>query len=113
MQSSDLDETRASARLPHLDIDIVHRRSPEGDAEQILISLQAMPSLEAFGQFLETGNPFAFWTRLAETAWEQWLQAMQAWSSLPGMARPLTKADTIAPTTLPDRSAGTDPAHGD
>jgi hypothetical protein len=57
------DETRATARLPGLDIEIVHRRSPEGDAEQISINLRAVPSFEAFGRFLETANPFAFGLR--------------------------------------------------
>jgi hypothetical protein len=33
---------------------------PGGDAKQILISLQATPSFEAFGGYLEAGNPFAF-----------------------------------------------------
>jgi hypothetical protein len=40
-----------------LDIEIIHRRSLK--AEQISINLQAMPSFEAFGRFLETTNPFA------------------------------------------------------
>ena len=52
MPTDDFDETRASARLPHLAIDVVHRRAREGDAEEVSISLQAMPSFEAFGQFL-------------------------------------------------------------
>jgi hypothetical protein len=37
--------------LPGLDIEIIHRRSPSGDAEQISINLQAVPSFEAFGRF--------------------------------------------------------------
>jgi hypothetical protein len=41
--------TKATARLPGLNIEIVHRQSPSGDAEQISIHLQAMPSFEAFG----------------------------------------------------------------
>ena len=40
-----------TARLSGLDIEIVHRRSPARDAEQISINLQAVPSFEA--------NPFA------------------------------------------------------
>jgi hypothetical protein len=52
--------TKATARLPGLNIEIVHRRSPSGDAEQISIHLQAMPSFEAFGRFLEDANPFLF-----------------------------------------------------
>ena len=51
--------TRATARLPGL----VHRRSLNDEAEPISINLQAMPSFEAFGQFLETANPFALWAQ--------------------------------------------------
>ena len=58
--------TRATARLPGLDIEIIHRRSLNDEAEQISINLQAMPSFEAFGQFLETANPLAFEPRLSK-----------------------------------------------
>ena len=69
------DATRATARLPGLEIEIVHRRLPGGDAEQISINLQAMPSFEAFGRFLETTNPFAFWAQAAQMVWLPWLEA--------------------------------------
>jgi hypothetical protein len=62
------DTARATAHLPGLDIEIVHRRSPTADAEQISISLQAVPSFEAFGRFLQTANPFAFWVQAAQLA---------------------------------------------
>jgi hypothetical protein len=77
------DETKATARLPNLDIEIVHGRSPAGDAERITISLQAAPSFEAFGRFLEATNPFLFWMRFAQTAWTPWLGASAA--RLPSM----------------------------
>lgn len=77
MSQNEVDEVKASARLPHLDIDLVHRRSPEGDAELITIHLQAMPSFRAFAQFLEATNPFLFWSRVAEAAWSPWLKLMQ------------------------------------
>jgi hypothetical protein len=68
----------ATARLPGLAIEIVHRRAPDGDAEQISIHLQAMPSFEAFGRFTETINPFAFWAQAMQMAWLPWLAATQA-----------------------------------
>jgi len=74
MQDPDLDEARASARLPRLDIDIVHRRSRAGDAELLTITLQATPGFPAFEEFLEAANPFRFWLRAVELAWEPWLQ---------------------------------------
>jgi hypothetical protein len=75
---SDVDATRATARLPGLDIEIVHRRLPEDDAEQISINLTATPSFEAFGAFLEAANPFAFWAEAMRLAWFPWLEAARA-----------------------------------
>ena len=72
------DTTRATAHLPGSDIEIAHRRSPTADAEQISISLQAVPSFEAFGRFLQTANPFAFWVQAAQLAWFPWLGAASA-----------------------------------
>jgi hypothetical protein len=64
--SSDSDATRATASLPGLEIEIVHRR-PQGDnLEALSINLQAKPSFEAFGRFLETANPFVFWAQAME-----------------------------------------------
>jgi hypothetical protein len=91
-RQSDVDTTKASAHLPGLDIDIIHRRSPDGEAEQITINLQAVPSFEAFGRFLETANPFAFWAEAARLAWSPWLLAARA-AMLPlSLASPLTEA---------------------
>jgi hypothetical protein len=72
MPQSDFDETKASARLPHLDIAIVHRRARDGGAEQLAISLQATPSFEAFAQFLDAANPFRIWLDLVRMMWLPW-----------------------------------------
>jgi len=81
------DTTRATARLPGSEIEIVHRRSLGGDAEQISINVQAVPSFEAFG-LLETANPFAFWAQAYQMAWLPWLEA----------ARTLMLRRSIAPS---------------
>jgi hypothetical protein len=65
--------TRATAHLPGLDIEIMHRRAVEGHGEQISINLRAVPSFEAFGRALEATNPFAFWAQAAQFAWLPWL----------------------------------------
>jgi hypothetical protein len=89
--------TKATARLPGLNIEIVHRQSPSGDAEQISIHLQAMPSFEAFGRFLEDANPFAFWVQASRLAWLSWLEAARI-SLLPFSATPpLPKAGGLPP----------------
>ena len=82
-----MDETRAVARLPHLDIEIVHRRLPDQQAEQLAISLRATPSFDAFRRHLEAQapfwpllalNPFLIWQRTLQQAWRPWLQALPA-----------------------------------
>ena len=70
--------TRATARLPGLDIEIVHQQLPNADAEQISVHLRAMPSFEAFGQFVQAANPFAFWAEAARAAWLPWFEASRA-----------------------------------
>lgn len=71
------DTTRATARLPGLEIEIVHRR-PSDRVEQISINLQATPSFDAFGQYFAAANPFMFWSRLAEAAWQPWSDLARA-----------------------------------
>jgi hypothetical protein len=95
-QQSEHGATKATARLPGLKIEIVHRQSPSGDAEQISIHLQAMPSFEAFGRFLEDANPFAFWVQASRLAWLPWLEAARI-ALLPFSATPsLPKAGSDA-----------------
>jgi hypothetical protein len=69
--------TRATAHLPGLDIDIIHRRSPDGEWEQVSINVRATPSFEAFGHLLEATNPFTFWMQAARLTWLPWLLAAQ------------------------------------
>jgi hypothetical protein len=61
-----------------LEIEIVHRRSPNADAEQISINVQALTSFAAFGRMLESANPFAFWAEAAQMAWLPWVGAARA-----------------------------------
>jgi len=68
-------DLRTTTRLPGLDIEVLHRRSPDGDREEISVNLLVVPSLEAFGRFLGATNPFAFW---AEATRLTWLEAVRA-----------------------------------
>jgi hypothetical protein len=77
-QQSEDDTTRATARLPGLEIEIIHRRSPGDEVEYLSINLQAVPSFEAFGRFLETTNPFALWAQAAQLALFPWFGAASA-----------------------------------
>jgi hypothetical protein len=89
-----MDETRAVARLPRLEVEIVHRRLAEADAEELAVRLRATPSFDAFGRHLEAQapfwpwlalGPFLLWQRLLQEAWRPWLEA-----------RPTTAAGRVA-----------------
>ncbi|HTV33466.1 MAG TPA: hypothetical protein VME69_10270 [Methylocella sp.] len=71
------DETRATARVGNLDIEILHGRSADGSAEHLAIRVEAVPSFAAFGRMIELSNPFLFWMRFAGLAWTPWLPALQ------------------------------------
>jgi hypothetical protein len=49
MPKTEIETTKATARLPNLHVEIGHWRSPGGDSEQISITLQAVPSFAEFG----------------------------------------------------------------
>ena len=92
-----MDETRAVARLPYLDVQIVHRRLPEAASEQLAISLRATPSFGAFARHLEAQaalwpwlalHPWLGWQRLLQAAWRPWLAAGE---------RPMAAGETPGP----------------
>jgi hypothetical protein len=91
--------THAAARLPGLDIEVVHRPAHEGAPEQISIHLTAAPTFEAFGRALEGANPFSFWMRGAELTWLLWREAARSfalpWAMPPSLPRP--RADNRRP----------------
>src|SRR5262249_43908892 len=86
--------TKATARLPGLDIEVIHRQSTGGDAEQISIHLQAV--LEAFGRVLEQANPFAFWVLASRLAWLSWLETARGGLAPFSGTPALLKADSDA-----------------
>jgi hypothetical protein len=95
MSESEFDETTARARLPNLDIDIVHRRARSGDMEALSITLQATPSFKAFGHGLDGASPLQFWASVAEAMWMPWLKLLDAAYSLPApAARPMRRDPT-------------------
>ena len=91
-RESEIDATRASARLPGLDIDIIHRQSPNGDWEQMSINLRATPSFEALGSLFEAANPFTFWVHATRFMWMPWLLTAQTMMLPAGQPRTLPSA---------------------
>src|SRR5882672_5876212 len=97
-RESEIDATRASARLPGLDIDIIHRQSPNGDWEQMSINLRATPSFDALGSLFEAANPFTFWVHATRFMWMPWLLTAQTM-----MRRQASREHSRAPSTLSKR----------
>jgi len=96
---SEIVATKASAHLPGLDIDIIHRQSPNDDWEQVSVNLRATPSFETFGRFFEIADPFTTWAQVARLMWMPWLLAAQTLTlpdarprTLPSAARPEREA---------------------
>ena len=79
---------KAIAHFPGLDVEISHRQSPDGLAEQISINLRAVPSFDAFAHAFEALNPFTFWAEAARLAWFPWLEAIRAVTLPPSGMRP-------------------------
>jgi hypothetical protein len=75
---SEVEDMKAIAHLPGLDIEILHRPSPDGQGEQISITLTAIPSFEAFAKTFEMLNPFALWAEAMRFAWAPWLDMTRA-----------------------------------
>lgn len=86
-QSGYLDETRAVARLPNLDIEILHRVTSDGKEEQMGIFIRTTPSFGSFARMTDGGNPFLFWTRMMHAAWQPWLNLLDGAGSPPRMGR--------------------------
>ena len=101
MSPSEIDSTRATAHLPGLDIEIVHRQSPDGLTEQVSINLTAVPSFGAFAGSLEAWNPFAFWAEVMRLAWFPWIEATRAVMMPPSLAPSLPKARPEPPRQPP------------
>ena len=89
---SDINATRASARLPGLHVDIVRRQSPNGDWEQISINLRR--PFQALGSSFQAANPFTFWVQ-ARFMWMPWLVTAQ--TMMLAACRPRTLLNAIHP----------------
>ncbi len=77
-----MDETKVTANLPNLDVEIIRRASDDGRAEVVTMTLTATPNLEAAARLmapqmallpLMAANPFlAMWMKAVEQAWTPW-----------------------------------------
>ena len=89
-----MEETKLTANLPKLDVEVVHVRDPEQQAEAITIKMTANPSFDAVGDYLAQSvlnpaalmwaMPFGLWSGMAEAAWRPWLRAFTPRLTKPG-----------------------------
>jgi hypothetical protein len=80
-----MDETRLTAHLPNLEVEIVRREDAAANAEILTLNFRAVPSFEAFGRHLlgpttevpqlTVISPFDLWIRMWRRAWAPWLAA--------------------------------------
>ena len=87
MASGDPDETRAYARLPGLDIAVLHRGARGMDGEQVVVALRATPPFTALGRPIAAADPLLLWLGLAQVAWASWLGCLAAASTPPWIGR--------------------------
>ncbi|MFB9266004.1 hypothetical protein ACFFWD_23090 [Bradyrhizobium erythrophlei] len=92
-RESEIDVTKASARLPGLDIDITHQQSPGGEWEQVSINVRATPSFEALGRSFEAVDPFLLWVQAVRLMWMPWLLTAQTMMLPGGWPRRLPNAE--------------------
>jgi hypothetical protein len=100
-RESEIEATKASARLPGLDIEIIHRQSPNSEWEQVSINVRATPSFEMLGRSSEVADPFTLWMQAVSLMWMPWMLTTQTmmlpnrWSrTLPNVIRPQQETRT-------------------
>ena len=100
-RESEIEATKASARLPGLDIEIIHRQSPNSEWEQLLINVRATPSFEMLGRSSEVADPFTLWMQAVSLMWMPWMLTAQTmllpnrWpQALPSVIGPQQRAAT-------------------
>ncbi|RDK00879.1 hypothetical protein [Paraburkholderia lacunae] len=75
-----MDQTKLTAHLPTVEVEITRRTVPEHHAEAITIHITATPTFDAAAQWLLAAGLFPFapplslWTDLLR-AWQPWLPA--------------------------------------
>ncbi|AUT65265.1 hypothetical protein [Paraburkholderia terrae] len=77
-------ETKLTARLPTVDIEITRRKLPDRNAESVAIHITAVPSVEAAARWFLQPDLFSLASMFS--MWSMWMRAWQPW--LPSIALP-------------------------
>ena len=73
-------ETKLTAHLPTVDVEITRRKLPERDAETVTIHITAVPSLEAAARWFVQPDLFSLASPLSMfSMWSMWMRAWQPW----------------------------------
>ncbi|BCG03520.1 hypothetical protein PPGU19_080880 (plasmid) [Paraburkholderia sp. PGU19] len=81
-------ETKLTAHLPTVDIEITRRKLPDRNAESVAIHITAVPSVEAAARWFLQPDFFSLASPLSMfSMWSMWMRAWQPW--LPSVAAPV------------------------
>ena len=86
-----MDQTKLTAHLPTVDVEITRHALPEKNAEAISIHITATPSFDVAGRWLMQASmlpiapPFLLWANIMR-AWQPWLA--QGTGSTPKLPEP-------------------------
>ena len=78
MAHGERDETRILARLPGLDIAVIHRAADGDGGEQMILALRTLPPMVELGRLVEATNPLLAWSRMTQAVWAAWLGGFAA-----------------------------------
>ena len=73
-------ETKLTAHLPTVDIEITRRKLPDRNAESVAIHITAVPSVEAAARWFLQPDFFSLASPLSMfSMWSMWMRAWQPW----------------------------------
>ncbi|GJH00648.1 hypothetical protein [Paraburkholderia terrae] len=73
-------ETKLTAHLPTVDIEITRRKLPDRNAESVAIHITAVPSVEAAARWFLQPDLFPLASPLSMfSMWSMWMRAWQPW----------------------------------
>jgi hypothetical protein len=87
MAGNQPEETRVFARLPGLDVAVVHRGAQGEAGEQMMVALRAVPSTVPPWPLLVAATPLLFWAQMAQATWATWLTCLAVATTPPGVTR--------------------------
>lgn len=89
-----MDETRAVAKLPHLDIEIRHAKAPDERAEYLSITLRATPDFDTAAGAFDPAMLMRAWMSMNPwLAWMSLASPFTPWAAMGLRALPSEKGD--------------------